>query len=330
MTAFDKYVLVLCVVVYIVLATAFSVLIGYIVRHAVRTIRGGLEDESIQKEYAKARRHPHACLERLLCWLIGVAVLAGFAGSMYLYAVGDRAPTLFPTLHVVRSGSMAEKHEANRYLTEKDLNDQIGKFDLIVAEPLPDESELALYDVVIYDLDGTSIVHRIVGIEEPNELHPNERRFLLRGDANRDSDREYVSYSQIKAIYRGSRIPFLGHFVTFMQSPAGWLCAMLIVFSMVASYVAEQKIRRARECRYRLISAGGAVGCVASAVHVTPFPLTRSRFTIALQDKRPQATCRYEAGHIGVQVNVDRSALLRSARYAKGNAPSGKRGGERK
>ena len=82
-------------------------------------------------------------------------------------------------------------------------------------------------------------MHRIVGIEEPNESHPNERYFLLQGDAVHYPDSFPVRYSQMKSIYKGKRIPNVGSFVFFMQSPAGIICLILIIASMILMPIAD-------------------------------------------------------------------------------------------
>lgn len=149
---------------------------------------------------------------------------------------------------------MSEKNPKNLYLYKDGVDDQIGMFDLIVTHGLPAEDELEVYDIVVYEARGELIVHRIIAIEEPNEKHPNERQFLLRGDANEVSDVYPVLYSQMKAIYRGERAPFVGSFIVFLQSPAGWLCILLILTGLIAAPIAEKVIEKAK--RERLIAMG--------------------------------------------------------------------------
>lgn len=97
------------------------------------------------------------------------------------------------------------------------------------------------------------MIHRIIGIEEPNADHPNERYFLLKGDNNEIADRFPVRYEQMKGIYKGQRIPFLGSFVSFMQSPAGYLCVLLVIFGTIAAPLIEKKLQKEKELRLILI-----------------------------------------------------------------------------
>ena len=119
---------------------------------------------------------------------------------------------------------------------------------------LPKEEDLELYDIVVYEIRGYYIVHRIVGIEEPNESHPDCRYFLLQGDANTLADDFPVTYEQMTAIYRGEHVPFIGAFVFFMQSPPGILCFLLVVFAVIATPIAERKIEDEKKKRLAIIN----------------------------------------------------------------------------
>ena len=53
----------------------------------------------------------------------------------------------------------------------------------------------------------------------------------------------------MQGIYHGKRLPYVGSFVMFLQSPAGWLCLILVVFSMVAIPLVEKKLKQANNKR---------------------------------------------------------------------------------
>ena len=61
----------------------------------------------------------------------------------------------------------------------------------------------------------------------------------------------------MKAIYRGYRIPFIGSFVLFMQSPAGWLCMLLIVGAMIASPILDNRLQKEKDIRIALYDNEG-------------------------------------------------------------------------
>lgn len=256
MSQYDIYVLFLCLIVFVLLAGLSAVLLTYIVKLTLRLIRHGAEDEKIITEYEKAlkKKRKSGIIDTIVTVVLCVFLLGFFGFSTYINCQKNEYSATSPTIKVVQSGSMSKKHEKNTYLYENNINDQIQTFDLILVYKIPDEFALELYDVVLYEVDDMLVLHRIVGIEEPNEKHPEHRHFLLQGDNVENPDRFPVLYSQMQAIYRGQRIPFLGSFVNFMQSPAGWLCIFLIVVSMIATPIIEKIIEK--EKRKRLVLLG--------------------------------------------------------------------------
>lgn len=219
----------------------------------IKMIRHGLEDEKIKAEKEKTdNKKKCTVLDKILSTSACILFVAVFIFSTYVNCQENSTFNNIPTLKVVNSASMSVKHEDNKYLVENDLNDQFQTFDLILTYKLPKEEDLKLYDIVVYEVDDILVIHRIVGIEEANDKH-SERYFLLQGDAIERPDRFPVYYSQMKAIYRGERIPFVGSFITFMQSPAGWMCVILMVVTMVALPFIERKVKRVTEERLLIL-----------------------------------------------------------------------------
>jgi hypothetical protein len=64
----------------------------------------------------------------------------------------------------------------------------------------------------------------------------------LQGDAVSAPDIYPVLYSQMSGIYDGERVPFVGSFVVFMQSPAGWFCLMLVLAALIGTPILEKRI----------------------------------------------------------------------------------------
>ena len=226
------------------LATLSVICVSVIAHLKLKLISNGSEDDRLLEEMDKKRENiKKTVIKKIIDYVISGMVCFAFVffffSSQSIEKNSDGVVGDTPVYRVVRSGSMAEKHEKNTYLTENDLNDQIHTFDLIKTEKLPGEMELKLYDIVVYEVDDILVVHRIVGIEEPNASHPNCRHFLLQGDAVDSHDRFPVTYSQMKAIYRGERIPYVGSFITFMQSPAGVICAIFVFVAMLAAPLLE-------------------------------------------------------------------------------------------
>lgn len=254
MTSYELYIFTLCLVVFIMMAGVFSVLITLLVRAQIKLIRCGQEDDNIIKESGKVKK---GCvcpiIEKILSVCIALILFVTMGLSIYINVNESFLGQAVPTLKVVSSSSMAFKRETNKYLFENDLNDQIQMFDIIRVYPVPAEDELAVYDIVVYEINGEDVVHRIVGIEEVNAKHPNDRWFLLQGDAVNSPDTFPVLYSQIKAIYEGERLPNVGSFVLFMQSPSGWLCVILIFAYLIGEPIITRILRKEQEKRYAVI-----------------------------------------------------------------------------
>ena len=257
MSEFEIYTLILCLVVFVLLVGVFSYFVAIIVKQTLRQIRAGLEDEEIIKEFntvsekkqGKFAKIFDGIVNGLLCVFFAVV----FSSSLYINCTQDVYMNNVPTYRVVLTSSMESKNEKNKYLFDNHLDNQIAAFDLIATYKIPKEEELKVYDIIVYEVDGILVVHRIVNIEEPNESHPNERYFLVQGDAVGQPDRFPVLYSQMKGIYRNEKIPFVGSFVLFMQSPAGWVCMLLVAFTMICTPILEKKLLEERKARYLLL-----------------------------------------------------------------------------
>ena len=259
MTPFEIYALVVSIVVILGLTAFLSALIWYIYTLTMRLIYVGYWDQELVEEYDFERRpKPQGTVGKIIasavCGVLSVAVIF----SVFLGMSESSLTSSIPMLKVIKSESMAEKHEKNEYLVENDLNDQMQMFDIIVTYAAPAEEDIQLYDVILYERDGDLIIHRVVSIVEPTENNPDGRLFYTRGDAIKVNDNMPVKYEQIKGIYRGDRIPFVGSFVLFMQSPAGFICLLLAIFCMIIMPVIDNKIAEARSHRYRRIQTGFA------------------------------------------------------------------------
>ncbi len=264
MTDYEIYVFFLCLIVFVLLTALSVVCLTIITRQSLRLIRCGEEDERIlaehrKKQNKKAQSKFMKIADYAVSGMVCLLFVAMLVGSLVIRCTESSYCNALPTYRVVRTGSMAEKNAENDYLDQNNLQDQIQMFDLIRTEKLPDEMELELYDVVVYETDGMLIVHRIVEIEEPNDTHPDCRHFRLQGDAVDSPDRFPVLYEQMRAIYRGDRTPFIGSFVLFMQSPAGWLCTLLIVVAIIATPILEKKLETARRQRLEICLGTGSV-----------------------------------------------------------------------
>lgn len=260
MTGYEVYIFVLCLVVFVALTAFFATMITCMVKMYLKLIRGGIADEDIQRQRDREEKRTAVfrTLETVVSVLFLTVAIAIFSLSLGV-KINEKKPVGRSVIKVVKSPSMSVKDEYNRYLFENNLNNQIQMFDLIRMEPLPAEDGLKLYDIVIYEVNGQMVIHRIVDIKEPDETHA-QRRFVLQGDANRYSDKFPVLYSQMRGIYEGKKIPYIGSFIIFMNSPAGWLCILLVVVTCAVYPFIDKKIRKEIALRLAAIQAESAHG----------------------------------------------------------------------
>lgn len=254
MTGYDLYVFIVGLVTFFALVGLFLTMLLIIVAKEIKAITYGLEDDKIIKEHEKYNKKRAAITTANIVVKALLIVITIFAVIFFVWASALRfsdpkveGDVAVP--RVVLSDSMSYKRESNKYLEENGLDDQFDTFDIIFMGELPDEFELELYDIVIYELRDELIVHRIVGIEEPNEQHPDHRLFELRGDAVKNSDEFKVEYSQMKAIYTGEKINYVGSFIYFMQSPLGYMCILLLIVGSVLSPILEFMVNHAKRRR---------------------------------------------------------------------------------
>lgn len=249
---FDIFVMILCGFVMVTLVAFFSVLIANIIKLRVQIIEAGLLDDELKKEVSSKKKENKAVfiifkliLPILFCIFIGIA----FVFSLYVKTHENSCTTNLCVPKVVKSDSMAYRHEKNKYLEFNNLTNQFQRFDIIFLDPMPKQENLNIYDIVAYEINGVIVIHRIVGKQEKD----GETLYLLRGDANLYNDYQYVKYSQMRGIYTGKRVAFVGSVVLFLQSPAGWMCIVMCAFVSIILPLVDRKILKTVNKRMALI-----------------------------------------------------------------------------
>ncbi len=267
MEGFQLYIFFLCLIVFVSLTSLFSFMICYIGKQRAIIITNGLEDEKIKERLNKKLNKGQTKTSKVLVAIEKVVSLLFcifFCVLLIITGVsscrGDNEVKSLPAIKVIASTSMSERYENNKYLFENDITDQLQMFDVVLLYELPKEEDLKLYDIVVYEhISGALLIHRIVNIEEPNENHPDERHFLLQGDAVHYPDTFPVRYSQMRSIYYGDRIPNIGSFVYFMQSPAGIMCLILLVVALILMPVADNYLLKKEYERVKIFVANGEI-----------------------------------------------------------------------
>ncbi|MCQ2742824.1 MAG: hypothetical protein MJ239_05970 [Bacilli bacterium] len=253
----DFILLILGIAIVLFVGGIFIALLVHYVKNRNELVKAGQKDEEIVKEYKEERTKKARALNvasRVFDLVLCALFLSMFAVSAYARIKGNDFPiNNIGSVKVVVSESMSQKNEKNTYLFDNNLDNQFDMYDLVIVNALPQENELKLYDVVVYEKEGIEIIHRIVAIEEPNAFHPNDRWFTLKGDANTTPDVSPVVYSQMKAIYSSHKIPFVGVFVLWLQSSLGYLVLLVILLYLIAEPIALNSMRKVRDARIALI-----------------------------------------------------------------------------
>ncbi len=263
MKDYNLYITLVCIFVFVLLTAAFSWLITVIGKQQARLITSGLEDETIKasvlkKLNKKKKRSAYGIIDKIITGVVCLVLCAAGIVAIITATDSNKVVKGMPALKVVASTSMCVKYEGNKYLFNNGLDNQLQMFDLIVLHELPPEDEIELYDIIVYEhINGAMYVHRVVRIEEPNEEHPNERHFLMQGDANAFADVYPVKYSQMKSIYRDERMPNIGSLVFFMQSPAGILCILLLIFTLIAMPIVDNLFMKKEYERVKIMVDNG-------------------------------------------------------------------------
>jgi len=299
MTSFEIYTLIICLIVYVLLAGLGTFMVLTVLKLTLKLIRSGANDKDILAEYDKTQgKKKKGVFDYILSGLLCFVLLVIFVFSTYVGCTKNVYFENTPTFKIVNSSSMSMKNEKNKYLFDNKLDNQFDTFDLILTYEIPKEQDLKLYDIIIYEVDGVLIVHRIVNIEEPNERHPNERWFLCQGDAVSQPDRFPVKYEQMKGIYRNEKIPFVGSFIAFMQSPAGYMCMVLVGLAIVFTPIMEKKIKKATQLRLDILLAKRAEEQAQAELSVSAFSHLQGKKDDRTFDERlqelPVAKERYD------------------------------------
>lgn len=158
-----------------------------------------------------------------------------FQGNVTM--LGDRS------LMIVASGSMSEKHESDLIFLQN-YNNQFQQYDVIVLEKVESFWSLKVGDVIAFRVDdGTNVIHRIRSIDYMSSS------FETQGDAVGKPDGYNPSFDQVVGRYVTKRIPLIGIFVIFFQSPAGIVTVLALLYCLLMIDSVTKKIDKAQNKR---------------------------------------------------------------------------------
>lgn len=172
----------------------------------------------------------------ILCVVFGFTLLCNLViivkGSLF----PEKPPSVLgKTPMVVLSGSMSG--------TAKD-HIEIG--DMIIVDAIEPE-QLQVGDVIAFMEGKVVVTHRILEIRTTEE---GTLEFLTKGDANNTEDQRPVSQENLVGIYR-YRIPLLGHFAIFLQTPLGMILFIGVPAAAIVGYDALRRRKAIRQERQR-------------------------------------------------------------------------------
>lgn len=203
-----------------------------------------MENREECKERKGASSRALTIVGAVLCVIFGLMLICNLTIIIKGMIDPDRPPSVFGvTPLVVLSGSMSGDEEGHI---------EVG--DLVFVGKA-DTDKLEVGDVITFKQGKSVTTHRIIKIETGED---GKRLFSTKGDANNTKDKEPVSEDQVIGVLMG-RIPKVGDFALFMQTPVGMvvfigipLLAFIIYDIIRRQHYANRENRKAAELEAEL------------------------------------------------------------------------------
>ena len=162
----------------------------------------------------------------ILCIVFGFMLICNLTIIIKGTIAPEKPPSVLGvTPMVVLSGSMSG-----------DAEDHIEAGDLIFVNKA-EASELEVGDVIAFMEGKIVVTHRIIDIQKDEN---NKYVFRTKGDANNAEDQRPVTEDNLVGIYK-ARIPKLGDFALFLQTPLGMV---IFIGIPVFAFIIYDIIRR--------------------------------------------------------------------------------------
>lgn len=230
-------------------ATIFTILYKSYATSQINEIKSGkkdieLIDEVIYERQEKIKKRKMVTkIVKSICFYLALLIII----PLFIFSLINRFQNNITmignkTIMVVASGSMSKKNDANAYLNSNNLNNQFQTYDIIVLEKVENASDLNKYDVIAYRNDqGINVIHRIIEIEDG--------KYVTRGDANDASDKYHPTFNDVIGRYIGKKIPSIGIFIMFLQSYAGIITIISLIYCLIMIDKISNKINMAQKRR---------------------------------------------------------------------------------
>lgn len=180
----------------------------------------------------------------VVCVLLGFMLICNLIIIVKGTLFPEKPPSVFGiTPFVVKSGSMSGTRD-----------DHIEVGDLIFVGPA-EPAKLEEGDVIAFMEGRIVVTHRIIGVQTGED---GSLLFKTQGDANNSPDTELVREENIVGIYK-SRIPKVGDFALFLQTPLGMLIFIgipvigFIIYDIIRrQYYSDKERKQASEMQEEL------------------------------------------------------------------------------
>lgn len=231
-------------------ATLFTILYKSYASSQIAEIKSGKRDIEIideviydRQSHVQQRRKVIGLIRTIAFYLVIIIIVPIFAFSLVNKVMGNVMMVGNKAVMVIPTDSMSYKNEANSYLFNRNLNNQIQPYDIIVLEKVS-KSDIKMYDVIAYKNDkGVNIVHRIIDIDG--------NKYTTRGDIYDSSKTDLYKpvFDDVIGRYTGKRIPGVGIFIMFLQSYAGIITVVSLVYCLLMIDRTAEKINKVQQER---------------------------------------------------------------------------------
>ncbi len=242
------------------IASIITILYHSYITSVIKEIRIGRQDadllvdlikegnEKLQKRKKMIAFSKNAIFCVFLAIIVPIFVMA-FVSKMNndVLMLGDNS------IIVVASGSMSEAHENNTFIKENpQFKNRLQTYDIIGLKKVHKQSDVRVGDIIAYTNDKKiTIIHRVIQIIIEDEVV----KFKTQGDANDKIDEYRPVFEDIVGEYNGKRVPMLGMFVLFFQSPSGLVTAIAAIYCLIMMDALSNKMNKQADRRCDLLNS---------------------------------------------------------------------------
>ncbi len=236
------FITVLCLISF---CAVFTILFHHYYKSNIDAVSSGKEDIALidnaideEKEKKNGAKKILKLIGKIFSYIFLGVIFCVFIFSLVSKIKGNTMLFGDSTMVVIASGSMSERNNET-IKAHPELMNQFDTYDIIGISRYKSQDEVSLYDVIAYkNKKDVTIVHRIVEINEDEKT--GEITYLTQGDSNLYADNTngsqytgYLTYDKIIGKYDGRRMKGIGIFVIFLQSSAGIVTIVSVVYCLL-------------------------------------------------------------------------------------------------